>query len=63
MTQLRAEHAEGKTQIGVDGNKGVITNMDELKVWEPYLVKSQTYKTAIEVCAWADESIHLLFEC
>ncbi len=50
MTQLRAEHADGKNpNLGVDGNKGVITNMDEIKVWEPYLVKSQTYKTAIEV--------------
>ncbi len=49
MTELRAGHAEGKTRsLGVDGNKGVLANMDDLKVWEPFLVKSQTYKTAIE---------------
>jgi len=52
MTQLRAEHADSKEGVlcstGVDGNKGVLAQMDTLKIWEPYLVKSQTYKTAIE---------------
>jgi len=49
MTRLRAEHAEGKTNaIGIDGKKGDLANMNELKIFDPVLVKSQTYKTAIE---------------
>jgi len=49
MTQLRAEHAEGKyPSTGIDGNKGVIARMDELTIFDSYSVKSQTYKTAIE---------------
>jgi len=34
--------------IGIDGNKGEIANMFEKKILDPFLVKSQTYKTAIE---------------
>jgi len=50
MTELRAVHADAKAPslVGIDGNKGVLVSMDALNVWEPYLVKSQTYKTAIE---------------
>jgi len=49
LTELRAKHAEGKnTTWGVDGVKGVITDMTELGIWEPYQVKAQTIKTAIE---------------
>jgi len=49
LTQLRAHHAEGKINtFGIDGNKGEIANMTELKIFDPYLVKAQTYKTAIE---------------
>jgi T-complex protein 1 subunit gamma len=33
----------------VDGDSGVLADMDELGVWEPVSVKEQTYKTAIEV--------------
>ena len=49
LTELRAKHA-GKDgfMYGIDGNKGVIGKMDEVGVWEPFLVKSQVVKTAIE---------------
>ena len=49
LTELRAKHAEeGGFFYGIDGNKGVIGRMDEVGVWEPFLVKSQVVKTAIE---------------
>jgi len=50
MTELRAVHADSKSMVptGIDGNKGVLANMDKMMIWEPLLVKSQTYKTAIE---------------
>lgn len=50
MTDLRAKHAgeAGKTTWGVDGNRGVVADMDELGIWEPLSVKLQTIKTAIE---------------
>merc|ERR1712070_563582 len=49
VTALRAKHAnnEGPTW-GIDGNTGVLADMAEIGVWEPYVVKSQTIKTAIE---------------
>jgi len=49
ITELRAKHAgKQNTTWGIDGNKGVIADMAQLGVWEPYSVKSQTIKTAIE---------------
>jgi chaperonin GroEL (HSP60 family) len=33
----------------VDGEKGVIVDMNELGVWDPLSVKVQTLKTAVEV--------------
>lgn len=50
LTALRAKHTESTTW-GIDGNKGEIANMTELGIWEPYLVKVQTIKTAIETAA------------
>jgi len=49
VTALRAKHAnnEGPTW-GIDGHKGTLADMAELGVWEPFVVKSQTIKTAIE---------------
>ena len=61
MTKLRAQHAaasgasagsdgaarDGHT-MGIDGNTGEISDMKELGVWEPYAVKVQTIKTAVE---------------
>uniref|UniRef100_A0A7S2U239 T-complex protein 1 subunit gamma n=1 Tax=Lotharella oceanica TaxID=641309 RepID=A0A7S2U239_9EUKA len=49
MTELRAKHAEGKSfSWGVNGTTGEITDMEELKIFEPISVKYQTVKTAIE---------------
>jgi T-complex protein 1 subunit gamma len=52
LTALRAKHAEGKnSNWGVDGNKGEITDMSKINVWDAYSVKAQTIKTAIEAAA------------
>jgi T-complex protein 1 subunit gamma len=52
ITELRAKHNtpndENKIYYGVDGEKGTIVDMRELQIWEPYAVKAQTLKTAIE---------------
>lgn len=49
LTELRAKHAQKDGFLyGIDGNKGIIGKMDEVGVWEPFLVKSQVVKTAIE---------------
>jgi len=49
VTALRAKHAnnEGSTW-GIDGHKGTLSDMATIGVWEPYVVKAQTLKTAIE---------------
>jgi len=52
MTDLRGRHAEAKnTNLGIDGNKGVIADMSDLKVFDTFSVKAQTYKTALESAA------------
>lgn len=49
LTELRAKHSkEGGEFYGIDGNKGVITDVRDINVWEPLLVKNQVIKTAIE---------------
>lgn len=49
MTSLRAKHAiRGNEYWGINGETGEMSNMKDLKVWEPIVVKSQVYKTAIE---------------
>ena len=49
ITELRAMHANGQNATsGVDGTTGKIASMDDTGVWEPYQVKVQTFKTAIE---------------
>jgi len=49
LTKLRAKHADpGNTSFGINGHTGEITDMRELGVWEPYAVKVQTIKTAVE---------------
>ena len=55
ITQLKAKHVEqqtGKTW-GVDGTTGLLCDMatdagDAISIWEPYAVKIQMIKTAIE---------------
>ena len=48
LTKLRAQHADGNDTFGIDGNLGTVVDMKNLGVWEPYAVKVQTFKTAIE---------------
>eukprot|EP00456_Euglypha_rotunda_P042548 TRINITY_DN3322_c0_g1_i17.p1 TRINITY_DN3322_c0_g1~~TRINITY_DN3322_c0_g1_i17.p1 ORF type:complete len:139 (-),score=23.47 TRINITY_DN3322_c0_g1_i17:31-447(-) len=49
LTALRAKHADTKSSTwGVDGNKGELADMTKLNIYDPYLVKSQTIKTAFE---------------
>lgn len=49
MTDLRTKHnsADGSTW-GVDGTTGNMADMRNLHIWEPFCVKTQTFKTAIE---------------
>lgn len=53
LTELRATHVAANQAgqvctFGIDGNKGELADMNTLKIYEPYMVKSQTIKTAIE---------------
>lgn len=61
VTELRAEHAKAYDErekardmkrtmctIGINGTTGEIVDMKKLGIWEPYAVKVQTIKTAIE---------------
>ena len=59
VTQLRAKHASAYDESkqsglvqpcnwGINGITGDLVNMEEYGVWEPYSVKVQTIKTAIE---------------
>eukprot|EP01092_Planopodium_desertum_P001419 TRINITY_DN12046_c0_g1_i1.p1 TRINITY_DN12046_c0_g1~~TRINITY_DN12046_c0_g1_i1.p1 ORF type:complete len:125 (+),score=6.04 TRINITY_DN12046_c0_g1_i1:358-732(+) len=51
LTALRAKHATDSAKAwtwGIDGNKGVLADMNTLGIWEPISVKAQTIKTAIE---------------
>ena len=51
LTELRAKHSTPTGDIpfwGIDGNTGRIADMGELGVFDSYLCKTQTLKTAIE---------------
>jgi T-complex protein 1 subunit gamma len=51
ITELRAKHSQdpqGNFSWGIDGQTGKLVDMNELGVWEPYSVKVQTIKTAVE---------------
>jgi len=49
MTQLRAKHTDkANSSWGIDGETGDLADMKDLGVWEPYAVKVQTIKTALE---------------
>lgn len=49
ITALRAKHATpGNETWGIDGTTGELVDMKEYGVWEPAMVKTQTFKTAIE---------------
>jgi T-complex protein 1 subunit gamma len=51
LTELRAKHllpdGSGSTW-GIDGTTGHLADMNKLNIWEPFCVKTQTFKTAIE---------------
>ncbi|SCU97211.1 LANO_0E15456g1_1 [Lachancea nothofagi CBS 11611] len=48
LSQLRSQHAQGKSTAGIDGDTGKVTDMVEYGVWEPEVIKQQSIKTAIE---------------
>jgi len=49
LTSLRSKHSGGQNStFGINGITGEIVDMNELGIWEPYSVKAQTFKTAIE---------------
>lgn len=61
VTQLRAKHAAAYEEVetsgngtfpkcnwGIDGTTGKLVGMEEFGVWEPFSVKVQTIKTAVE---------------
>ncbi len=51
LTELRAKHSlpdYAGSAYGVNGITGSIADMNDLNIWEPYCVKTQTFKTAIE---------------
>jgi len=49
LTELRAMHADGENSSwGINGETGDLVDMNELNVWEPFSVRTQTIKTAIE---------------
>jgi T-complex protein 1 subunit gamma len=50
VTDIRTKHLAGEHTWGVDGTTGEMADMNVLGIWEPYCVKAQTIKTAIE-CA------------
>lgn len=48
LTELRAKHATGQSTWGINGETGQLADMKELGVWEPFVVKTQSFKTAVE---------------
>jgi T-complex protein 1 subunit gamma len=51
LTTLRAKHAQAPDKNwswGIDGLKGTIADMHETGIWEPFEVKAQTIKSALE---------------
>jgi len=53
ITQLRAKHlADDDHAVGIDGTTGALLDMNQPNgIWEPYAVKVQTIKTAIEAAS------------
>lgn len=48
VSELRAAHAQGKSTIGLDMEKGKIGDMKELGITESYAVKRQVLMSASE---------------
>lgn len=55
LTAVRAKHSDESDKNakywGIDGMKGVAVDVREIDVWEPVIVKTQTFKTAVEAAA------------
>lgn len=50
MLFYQAKHTSpDNTSWGIDGEIGKIVDMKEYGIWEPFSVKVQTLKTALEV--------------
>jgi T-complex protein 1 subunit gamma len=48
LTELRAEHAQNKFLMGVDGKTGSVVDVTKIPVYDPYAVKVQTIKSSFE---------------
>jgi len=48
ITKLRAAHAEGNTNMAIDGEKGVLADAADIDMWESLLVKESVVKTSME---------------
>ncbi|KAG0150369.1 hypothetical protein CROQUDRAFT_58327 [Cronartium quercuum f. sp. fusiforme G11] len=48
LAKLRAKHAAGQHEFGIDGDTGVITDMKTIGLYESAAVKIQIMKTAVE---------------
>lgn len=48
LTELRTKHTQKEHNWGVNGTTGQAADMYQLGIWEPYCVKTQTLKTALE---------------
>ena len=49
ITSLKAKHAEGGNDSwGIDGMTGTVKDMKDLGVWDPFCVRMQVYKSAVE---------------
>merc|ERR1712046_219788 len=52
MTELRARHsAPSGCNIGIDGMKGVVADVMDLKLTDIFAVKQQTLRTAVEAAS------------
>lgn len=52
MTDLRSRHASpAGLNWGIDGNKGVVADVKELRIMDTFAVKQQTLRTAVEAAA------------
>ena len=50
LTDLRTKHlTSAGSAWGVNGTTGEMADMNKLGIWEPFCVKTQTFKTAIDL--------------
>lgn len=52
LTELRSMHVNGgNVSYGIDGEKGTIADMSKLQIWDTFMAKVQSIKTAVEASA------------